>query len=401
MDSKIFLFINFLFCLKLTSVLSIENKGNNDIAQDFRNISMQSRQNILLSAQGSRNPYPKKYQIPNYINYGMYAKPHIYKPAHYYYPNQVYSNFQEAGSPNIRQSIMDVLYSVARNDDLQCIPRILCEITTGTFNGRQIGTNLPLNIDMQSLLGFLSSVNGLSISPLVYFGRAALLGYTSKGNKGSCTTAYPNCPSDPDKLVQYLNNYNGGFFRYFNGLNQQNYAPYQYNDAFYNINKNFRQSFYGSKGSAERRIQNKPVIYIPSNSIEQNSIFKFPDEEYNYRKSKTLLPTSDNFNNLFKQPGKPFIFPNYKQEYIKEDHNPLYSHNVKQFEKPEPHHKASLLIFPDRTGTGELIVDSSEFEKDHIAYEDNDITIKYNNQIAKNPNYRNMYGRFTFPDNLA
>uniref|UniRef100_A0A6P7GXP6 Uncharacterized protein LOC114347761 n=1 Tax=Diabrotica virgifera virgifera TaxID=50390 RepID=A0A6P7GXP6_DIAVI len=162
MDLKIFLIIIFLSFSKLTNVLSIENKGNNDTTEDFRNISIQSRQKILSSGQNSIKfyPYPKKYQIPNYIKYGMYGQPNVYKPA-YYYPNQVYPNFQKYGSPNdqkygspnIRQSIMDVLYSVARNDDLQCIPRILCEMTTGTFNGRQIGTNLPLNIDMQSLLG--------------------------------------------------------------------------------------------------------------------------------------------------------------------------------------------------------------------------------------------------------
>lgn len=50
------------------------------------------------------------------------------------------------------------------------------------------------------------------------FGRAALLGVTSQGRPQSCRYAYPECPRDPDRLVEYLNNHNGGFFRFFQGL---------------------------------------------------------------------------------------------------------------------------------------------------------------------------------------
>lgn len=49
------------------------------------------------------------------------------------------------------------------------------------------------------------------------FTKAAVLGVSSKGDSSICGKAYPQCPDDPDQLVQYLNNYNGGFFRYFSG----------------------------------------------------------------------------------------------------------------------------------------------------------------------------------------
>lgn len=73
----------------------------------------------------------------------------------------------------------------------------------------------------------LAAFNGLSTSPLFVFGRAVFLGVTSKGNTGTCRYAYPLCPTDPDKLVDYLNNHNGGFFRFFNGG-----PPPQYPNGF-------------------------------------------------------------------------------------------------------------------------------------------------------------------------
>lgn len=55
-------------------------------------------------------------------------------------------------------------------------------------------------------------------SALLSLGRAALLGYVSK-DPSACIDSYSRCPKDPDRLVQYLNNYNGGFFRFFSGHN--------------------------------------------------------------------------------------------------------------------------------------------------------------------------------------
>lgn len=52
-------------------------------------------------------------------------------------------------------------------------------------------------------------------SPMLNFARAVVLGYSSNGNPAMCYRAFPRCPRNPDKLVHYLNNHNGGFFRFF------------------------------------------------------------------------------------------------------------------------------------------------------------------------------------------
>jgi hypothetical protein len=61
----------------------------------------------------------------------------------------------------------------------------------------------------------LTLVNFGDTSPLMVFGRAVLLGVTAQGDPNTCFSAYPACPRDPDRLVDYLNNHNGGFFRFF------------------------------------------------------------------------------------------------------------------------------------------------------------------------------------------
>lgn len=55
-----------------------------------------------------------------------------------------------------------------------------------------------------------------SSSPLMNFGRAALLGLSGRGD---CDSAYPKCPRDEEQMLLYLNNHRGGFFRFFNGGN--------------------------------------------------------------------------------------------------------------------------------------------------------------------------------------
>jgi hypothetical protein len=51
-------------------------------------------------------------------------------------------------------------------------------------------------------------------SPMFMFGRAALLGATMR-DPYRCYRSFPECPRDPDRLVDYLNNHNGGFFKMF------------------------------------------------------------------------------------------------------------------------------------------------------------------------------------------
>lgn len=58
---------------------------------------------------------------------------------------------------------------------------------------------------------------------------------TSKNNPGTCRYAYAQCPNDPEQLVHYLNNHNGGFFRFFSSPQYPNTQLGQQNlEQFYN-----------------------------------------------------------------------------------------------------------------------------------------------------------------------
>lgn len=58
---------------------------------------------------------------------------------------------------------------------------------------------------------------------------------TSKNNPGTCRYAYAQCPNDPEELVHYLNNHNGGFFRFFSAPQYPNPQLGQQNlEQFYN-----------------------------------------------------------------------------------------------------------------------------------------------------------------------
>lgn len=207
---------------------------------------------------------------------------------------------------------------------------------------------------------FVSAVTGAHASPLLQFGKAAVLGYTSKGNPRSCVSAYPTCPEDPDKLVEYLNNYNGGFFRFFNGLppanfkeqpqfqlyqkhpsyaglypypSQQNphYSYHKYQQPHQNLNlQNFQHMY------AQKRIQNNPNEYLNKYS---NSDIKFPNAYKNHPPNTNIVA----FPNQYYRKQKSVAFPEINYNFKKPDSRPI-------------------MIFPDRTGTGELKLDLEEIE---------------------------------------
>lgn len=56
-------------------------------------------------------------------------------------------------------------------------------------------------------------------SPLLTFGKSALMGYANRGNPDVCYRQYPRCPREASAVVDYLNNHNGGFFRFFRNQN--------------------------------------------------------------------------------------------------------------------------------------------------------------------------------------
>lgn len=95
-------------------------------------------------------------------------------------------------------------------------------------------------------------LNFVDNSPMLLFARAAFLGYTSRGDSKSCLAAYPTCPKDPNQLIDYLNNYNGGFFKFFNNRVQDQQQS----------NEDVR-----NRKQISKRILNSPIDIVPEAAI--------------------------------------------------------------------------------------------------------------------------------------
>ncbi|XP_020801938.1 uncharacterized protein LOC110178970 [Drosophila serrata] len=103
--------------------------------------------------------------------------------------------------------LIRALENIARNDDLQCVPKVLCQMIAGqTLRGQ-----LPGFVTSPAITNFLA---GFPVaSPALIYGRAALLGLS--GGDRSCIRTYEKCPKNEMEIIHYLNNHRGGFFKFF------------------------------------------------------------------------------------------------------------------------------------------------------------------------------------------
>ncbi|KAJ8712002.1 hypothetical protein PYW08_008956 [Mythimna loreyi] len=308
-----------------------------------------------IGQTGPAYPGPEYPYYQGYPAFG-YPPPYPVDPNSQYptqnqapYPPPVYPGLHQPGYPIARPSrrpksltqravsaVAEALTSIALYDDKQCVPRVLCEVAGGSSASSP--SLVKASASLQPLLSLLQAYNGVSTSPLFIFGRAAVTGMTAKGNPSACYRAYPECPTDPEKLINYLNNHNGGFFRFFGlpetsqqphnleqfynylsgqtGLPQQqqpqpNYGyprpygygflsqnpyahPYSYGPNYYNQQISYRNGKNIEAGKEEEeqiegRIQNKPVVNvleaesdsIPNESQDNGSKWAFPEEGSN------------------------------------------------------------------------------------------------------------------------
>ncbi|XP_076262430.1 uncharacterized protein LOC143197687 [Rhynchophorus ferrugineus] len=405
----------FLICVvRFSNCITI---GNSDSTQNITDAILELS-NLAIQGRQYGSYYPSYYQSykPYKQNYGG---------THGYLTNEVYNSPNIYGRPsenlpfynrlpfleNHRQSIMDALYSIAQNDDLQCVPKLLCEITAGGLVGRQS----PVNINLDSLLLLLSGVNSANMSPVVHFGKAAFLGFASRGNTRQCEYAYPKCPVNPDKLIQYLNNHNGGFFRFFQGLNkptqgyQQNYAQY--------FNK-YRPNRFRNYNIAEDRIQTRPFNSL-DNDIQSDYDYyyktgkklQFPEYpepiHYPYNTNKDnhqfVFPSSDETSSPFRKGLKFPELNDYSHRGGKKlnfhQYNNYNDDNDLDIQRPLPNHQPTPNIFPDRTGTGELKLDLEDVEKnyrDSIIFDDDKYRDLLYDSFPKDKQYRKP-SKINFP----
>lgn len=163
----------------------------------------------------------------------------------------------------------------------------------------------------------LSAYNGISTSPLFIFGRAVFLGMTSKGNTASCRYAYSQCPTDPEELVHYLNNHNGGFFRFFNAPQPQ--IP-QNVEQFYNQlsgqygvyqTPGLQQTygFYDSQHNPPPQNPDQPYgLNQPYIGVQQNYGTSNPQV---YQGNQNLDQQYDIYQPLSQNVGPEMYYPNY------------------------------------------------------------------------------------------
>jgi hypothetical protein len=254
----------------------------------------------------------------------------------------------------------------------------------------------------------LTALNFDDSSPLMVFGRAILLGITTKGVPSTCFSAYPTCPRDPDRLVDYLNNHNGGFFRFF-GTQQPYYPPYHLSRI--------------QTGSSHFTTTSRP------HDIRGNHPHQFPNQIATSLKPPLLPP--HRYTDLFRPEASTsrltLVFPsngNNRQSKGLKFFNPNVTENsgVKAFSFPgtgdsklglhierpplEQMKHTAPMTFPDKTGTGELILDNkyvkgsllnvSPFSEFGSQYETFDFTSNRKAKL-KFPQNREKTGTMKFP----
>ena len=110
----------------------------------------------------------------------------------------------------------------------------------------------------------VSSFTGTGRHPLVNLARGVFLGISNRGSTEVCYQHYHRCPQSEHGLINYLNNYNGGFFQIFN--NPQGGYPsnhYVYEPPGGNENRPYsrphKQSFYEADGEILSRANTRNI----------------------------------------------------------------------------------------------------------------------------------------------
>ncbi|RVE46551.1 hypothetical protein evm_008786 [Chilo suppressalis] len=339
------------------SINSIENSGTKKKKRRRRRRPRYQRPQVPVGPfpgpQNSLAPFPNPQQpvplgppyslptgtVPPYPGFG----PAGYPPGQYYRPSR---RPKPSFASEALATVTGALTSIAMYDDYQCVPRLLCEAA----GGGALGSSGVLQsiAGLQPLLTLLSAYNGISSSPLFVFGRAVFLGMTSKTNTASCRYAYPQCPTDPEQLVHYLNNHNGGFFRFFNSPTQQN--PQNLNQFYQQLTT---QGQYGLQ-SPQQNLFSDPLnpqnpnqfyqqqnygLYEPQPNQPSYGLQQFQNVNQNLPQYGVYGPQSNQFleqnqqsyglqNSQYQNPGSLYNNPNVGYNYL-QNYGKKYPYNKK------------------------------------------------------------------------
>ncbi|OWR50050.1 hypothetical protein KGM_215225 [Danaus plexippus plexippus] len=196
----------------------------------------------------------------------------------YRYPYLAEQNYASSAASSVISSVSNALSSISEHDDRQCVARLLCEAVSGS----PASSLFDRVSGLQPLLTLLTAYSGLQSTPVQMFGRALLLG--ASRSKAACLDAHPLCPTDTEELVHYLNNHNGGFFRFFNAPDRQNIEQI-HNQLHQNQMYNQYYGLYGSPNSGLYR----PSLYTPGD--QYGLAYPYHNDEYGNKIEKRIQNT--------------------------------------------------------------------------------------------------------------
>ncbi|XP_059216999.1 uncharacterized protein LOC106090467 [Stomoxys calcitrans] len=147
----------------------------------------------------------------------------------------------------INSQLIRALENIARNDDLQCVPKVLCQMIAGQTQRGQLPSFITSPTITNFLAGFPAS------SPALIYGRAALLGIS--GGERSCHSTYVKCPKNEIEIINYLNNHRGGFFKFFSEPDDQSLTQQNVNqDSFQSGASSFLSILSALTGTAQELV---------------------------------------------------------------------------------------------------------------------------------------------------
>ncbi|XP_046745582.1 uncharacterized protein LOC124410904 isoform X2 [Diprion similis] len=203
----------------------VETNSVSDLLKCIENLAEDSKSTSLAFPKDQETQARQRPGSYEFSNGGLGNAP--YRPSRPKDPPQYPFGSGPYGSEGFPESsdlgLADALTSISQYDDLKCVPRLLCEIAGGSKpGGGDYKASSPGSFGMNTVLGLLTGYNFEEASPLLGFAKAALLGYSNKGDPSVCYEEYVRCPKNPRALVHYLNNHNGGFFRFFQNTRNSN-----------------------------------------------------------------------------------------------------------------------------------------------------------------------------------
>lgn len=231
-------------------------------------------------------------------------------------------------------------------------------------------------------------LNFVDDSPILLFLRAAFLGYSSKGDPKVCLNGYPLCPKDPDQLVNYLNNHNGGFFRFFNRqLRRQPHYPPHVHKRLNATDEEVR----GGGGDLHFSPRLRKLGFaarILNDPIEIEDIGQYYGKIANIRQQIRDPPQ-------YQSPAAdPVVDGN-------EQNSALPARKAKKIAFPGRPAKsafvtANVMIFPDRTGTGNLVLSGDPSVGLKISFADDDTAP----ETGKTSKVKFLYDRQRYPKKM-